>query len=380
MKIKIIIPILLLLSASFCMAQEKFQISGKFSEIGKGYKVVLNYKNSEGKDVKDSATVTNGKFALNGITAFGNRASLSLLPENIDSIRRGAQTDFQVFYLEKGKYTLAGTSNMAKATITGGQAQKDYLLYNSQMSILTAQYQELVKRYFKAKSAKDDAEIKNIQAEGKPLGVKMAATLDSFIFSHPDSYVSLDLIFNEKATVIDPEVFDRYYKPLSERVLGSFTGQKLVAKYEKARQIFIGQNVDFTQEDTLGKLFKLSSLRGKYVLIDFWASWCAPCRAENPNLLKAYRALKDKQFEIVSISLDDNKKSWLKAVEMDKLPWEQVSDLKGWKNELAIKYGISAVPQNFLLDPNGKIIAKNLRGEDLYTKLSGIMEALGKQN
>lgn len=380
MRIKRIITLLLLISASYCMAQDKFEIVGKLSGIGNGYKVMLNYKNSEGKDAKDSTTVKNGKFELSGTTAFANKAFLSLLPENKDSIRRGASSDFQVFYLEKGKFMLAGTNNIAKADLTGGPAQKDYLLYNSQMGGLTAQYQGLVKRYMKARSAKDSAEIKNIQAEGKPLGVKMAAVEDSFLFSHPDSYVSLDLIFNEKAQVIDPKVFDRYYKPLSKRVLASFTGQKLVAKYEKASQIFNGQIVDFTQEDTQGKPFKLSSLRGKYVLIDFWASWCAPCRAENPNLLKAYQALKDKQFEIVSISLDDNKKAWLHAVEMDKLPWEQVSDLKGWKNELAVKYGISAVPQNFLLDPNGKIIAKNLRGEDLYTKLSDIMEASGRQN
>lgn len=380
MKIKSIIAILFLVSSSYGMAQEKFEISGKLSEIGNGYMVMLNYKNSEGKDAKDSAIVKNGKFELSGTTAFGNRAFLSLLSENKDSIQRSTQSDFQVFYLEKGKFTLAGTNNIAKATLTGGPAQKDYLLYNSQMGSLSAQYQELVKRYMKARSAKDSAEIKNIQAEGKPLGIKMAAVEDSFLFSHPDSYVSLDLIFNEKAQVIDPKVFDRYYKPLSKRVLSSFTGQKLVAKYEKASQIFNGQTFDFTQEDTQGKPFKLSSLRGKYVLIDFWASWCAPCRAENPNLLKAYQALKDKQFEIVSISLDDNKKSWLHAVEMDKLPWEQVSDLKGWKNELAVKYGISAVPQNFLLDPSGKIIAKNLRGEDLYTKLSEIMGVLVKHN
>lgn len=380
MKFRNIITTLLLFPAGFCLAQDKFEITGNFSAIDKGYMVMLNYKNSEGKDVKDSATVKNGKFLLSGTTAFGNRAYLSLLPEIKDTSRRGVQTDYQSFYLEKGRYILTGANNIAKATLTGGQAQNDYLQYNSQMSNLTAQYQELTKRYMKARTAKDTTEIKNIQTEGRPLGIRMQAVLDSFILSHPDSYVSLDLVFTEKAAVIEPEIFDRYYKPLSKRVLSSFTGQKLVAKYEKAMQMSIGKAFDFTQEDAQGKPFKLSSLKGKYVLVDFWASWCAPCRAENPNLLKAYLALRDKQFEIVSISLDDNKGSWLKAVEMDKLPWAQVSDLKGWKNELAVKYGISAVPQNFLLDPNGKIIAKNLRGEDLYTKLSGIMAAAAKQN
>jgi thiol-disulfide isomerase/thioredoxin len=114
----------------------------------------------------------------------------------------------------------------------------------------------------------------------------------------------------------------------------------------------------------------LASLRGKYVLVDFWASWCVPCRAENPHLLQAYEKLKDSRFDIVSISLDDKREWWLKAVEGDKLPWQQVSDLKGFKTEIALRFGITAIPQNFLLNPEGKIIAKDLRGEGLTQKIA----------
>ncbi|CAM4222086.1 Thiol-disulfide isomerase or thioredoxin [Pedobacter westerhofensis] len=152
--------------------------------------------------------------------------------------------------------------------------------------------------------------------------------------------------------------------------MSRFADLKLATEYAKAIQLSIGKTLDFTQTDDKGNEFKLSSLKGKYVLVDFWASWCVPCRAENPNLLKAYHALKDKKFEIVGISLDETKASWLKAVAYDGMPWVQVSDLKGFKNDVAVKFGITAIPQNVLINPEGVIIAKNLRGEDVLNQLS----------
>jgi len=366
---KILLTILCVLPF-IVQAQDKFEISGKFSTTVTNKLVVLGYKNSLGKDKADTVKITNGVFKLQGETAFGNRSYLALVPVKKDSVKPRQPTDLQYFYLEKGKYTVVGTDSMKYAKISGAQAQTDFLTYNSQMAPLSAQYQLLVNRYFKAKAAKDTAEITKIQTEGKPLGVKMNSTLDAFIFSHPDSYVTLDLVATEKAAVIDPKVFDPFYKSLSKRVLSSATGQKLVARYQKAMELSIGKTLDFTQIDNKGDEFKLSSLKGKYVLVDFWASWCAPCRAENPNILKAYRTLKDKKLEIVGISLDESKAAWLKAVAADAMPWAQVSDLKGFKNDVAVRFGITAIPQNVLIDPNGVIIAKNLRGDDLTQQLS----------
>lgn len=130
----------------------------------------------------------------------------------------------------------------------------------------------------------------------------------------------------------------------------------------------------FTQDNPEGNPVSLASLKGKYVLIDFWASWCGPCRAENPNVVKAYKKFKDKDFEILGVSLDDKKDAWVKAIKQDGLPWLQVSDLNGWNNAVAVQYFIRGVPQNLLLDPDGIILAKNLRGEALQKKLAEIFE------
>lgn len=355
MKINIVLVCTLFLLPAMGMAQDKFTIAGKLS--GGVEKVVkLNYINSDGKNTTDSAVVKNGKFTFTGTTAYANRASLSI------------GRDYQQFYLEKGNYKVIGKDSISNAAITGGRTQADFIAYNAKMGLLLSQWRDLNNRALKVYK-KDSVAFAAIQQEAKPLHAKLESTLDSFIFSHPDSYVTVDLVNDNKTSVIDPVTFDRYYSVLSPRVLGSFTGKKLTGKYEKAKQISVGKTFDFTQQDAAGNSFTLSSLRGKYVLVDFWASWCAPCRAENPNMLKAYQALKEKNFEIVGISLDESKASWMKAVEKDGMPWIQVSDLKGWKNEVAVRYGITAVPQNVLIDPKGTIIAKDLRGEELTEKL-----------
>lgn len=376
MNIKRIITIFLLLPAGICMAQDKFEISGKLSGIAKDQMVLLSYKDSQGKDTTDSTIVKSGKFVLSGTTAYGNKAYLTLRAAKKDSINRRIAEDSQEFYLEKGKYIVKGMHTIATASITGTQAQADYLAYNAQMGKMLAQFQDITKRFTKVYYAKvkDTVEIKKIQAEARPVHAKMEAALDSFIFSHPDSYVTLDLIAQNKMAVIDPTVFEPFYAALSKRVLNSFTGQKITEKYDKAKQIAVGKAVDFIQTDAEGKEFKLSSLKGKYVLVDFWASWCSPCRAENPYLLKAYNQLKNKHFEIVGISLDETKSAWLGAVKKDGMPWIQVSDLKGFKSEIATKYGISAIPQNFLINPEGIIIAKNLRGEDVNEKIAAFIK------
>jgi peroxiredoxin len=130
---------------------------------------------------------------------------------------------------------------------------------------------------------------------------------------------------------------------------------------------------DFSMPDTSGHNVSLSSFRGKYVLVDFWASWCGPCRGENPNVVKAYNQFKDKNFTILGVSLDKEKQAWIKAIKDDGLTWTQVSDLKFWNNAAAAQYGVSSIPYNFLVDPNGNIIGEELRGQDLVNTLNKVL-------
>src|SRR5690606_15975380 len=135
------------------------------------------------------------------------------------------------------------------------------------------------------------------------------------------------------------------------------------------------QALPFSQADTLGKTVSLADFQGKYVLIDFWASWCVPCRMENPNVVSAYQQYKNKNFTVLGISFDypGQQQRWLDAIHSDNLSWTQLSDLKGWKNEVGVLYDIKSIPSNLLIDPNGIIIAKNLRGEALDKKLQELL-------
>lgn len=346
-------------------AQQKFTVKGKLTELKEPVKILLTYRAS-GKTVKDSVT-THASFEFKGEVDQPIKGILRMKPvAEHDSKGAHVVDSQQDFYLEKGTINITGTDNLKTASIKGGKIQGDYLALQKELMPLQVKMAPLkikMRRYIIEKNVAAQNEL---LPQLSAILLEMGKVEDNFIYSHPDSYVSFDMVRNKGIVISDVKSFETFYNSLSQRFKNSEGGKKLAAKLAIAKKLEVGQPfINFTQNNTDGVPVTLASFKGKYVLLDFWASWCPPCRAENPNILKAYNKFKDKNFEVVAISLDDKKDAWLKAIKDDGMPWVQLSDLKGTKNVVVAEYAIEAIPQNFLLDPNGLIIAKNLHGERL---------------
>ncbi|MDL2222469.1 TlpA family protein disulfide reductase [Bacteroidales bacterium OttesenSCG-928-M11] len=193
------------------------------------------------------------------------------------------------------------------------------------------------------------------------LNAEISVILIQFIKDNPNSPVSLEVLSSLSSSEIPFPEIESLYESLSNELKSSAEGMDLKKRLTSIKATAIGSIApEFVQLDPDDKPISLTDFRGKYVLIDFWASWCGPCRRENPHLVKAYEQFKGERFEILGVSLDNpgQKQTWLKAIEKDNLTWTQVSDLKGWQNAAALQYGVKSIPQNFLIDPNGVIIAK----------------------
>lgn len=322
-----------------------------------------------GNDVMviDSAVIQNNK--ANFIVECGNPATRYSI--KIDGVRYPIG-----FFCENKDIVVTGDINDNRnITASGSNAQQLINEYNAENKKFNEKFSELLKKYRNAEQINDHDAMEKIENEYNQVEKNQNNYQTLFLTKNSNSFVAAYILYNNRYNYELNEIED-FVNNFNINIENDYS--KLLDEYIAILQrVDIGQPyLDFTQETPEGDMLSLSELVGKskLLLIDFWASWCGPCRAENPNVVEVYKDYHEKGFDILGVSLDMEKEKWIKAIEDDELVWHNISDLKYWNNEAAKSYGISSIPSNLLLDENGTIIAKNLRGEDLRKKVEEILK------
>ncbi len=343
----------------------KVVITGNLQNAPEGVVVLSQFTDSRPKVLDTLEIEANGDFtyAFDSINTptfyelnlYGQRVvKLALYKENVNV-----------------KFNFADPKSLQ---IEGSQDSKEMLKLETLMESYQGEVNQLNEKYYEAMSKNDADVIRQIQVDAMNLETQQVVKVKEMIESMGDSFASLAAI-----GLLNPQndfpFIDALITRLNDNYPGTIAILQMKQQLDEMRALAVGQVApDIVLPDPNGKTTKLSDLRGKYVLIDFWAAWCKPCRQENPNVVRLYNQYNSKGFEVFGVSLDRSREDWVKAIADDGLNWTQVSDLQYFNSAAAVLYQIQAIPATYLVDPDGKIIAKDLRGPSLESKLAELFD------
>jgi thiol-disulfide isomerase/thioredoxin len=338
------------LVSSLVFAQTKFEISGKYKTPVDG---MMKISYGEGKS--DSIPITNGSFKYQGKVKAPYFIALFAELKNTPSGLRAVGVSFFV----DSKPTIVELDTLTKRDV--------------KLNYIATKLNFLQKSTFQEKLDLLKNELSGLSAS-KEEDKKKAEEIVLANVSKNKSEKERSILVNWNSRFLSKDKILELYNGFSEEIKASSYGVQIKNAALTKYTLKVGDMLPlFSQKDSKGNILKSSDLKGKYVLIDFWASWCVPCRKDNPNLVSAYQKYREKSFDILGVSLDKDSASWLTAIKIDGLTWQHVSDLQGWENEVSSMFNIKSVPSNILIDKEGKIIALNLRGEELEKKLSEVL-------
>ena len=355
---------LLLLLIGCGSKRTSYTISGEFE--GKSNAKVLLLENDEGKFITiDSTQMKNGNFFFSGNIG---------LPE-MYFIKISDKKPIN-FFVEASDILIRGqVDNLNQVYVTGSATQSKLNTIGYGLKNFDEQKQKLYKQFQKANKNNNESLMNEITNKWNQLQNERIQKIKELVAENSSNVIGPFLVLQNLITALSFDELKSITNNFDSSISESKYVKELKDRINILSQVQIGKTApDFTLKTPEGDSLSLSDLKGKYLLIDFWASWCSPCRKENPNVVKLYNDYKDKNFTILSVSLDTKKESWTRAIQNDGLVWHHVSDLKGWNNAAADLYGVKGIPHTILLDPEQKIIAKNLRSKNLRNKLSELLD------